>query len=889
VTMQTDEQDIQAGILNQFQKYWSEHISGTGRLHLQLDQKLVETVRFALTPADPTRVDPTVKRSAKFKMRTGLERHVRLVDGKLPSKSRKDGAYEVMVTDSALSQLGMLLGQEYIIRDPRVKKADIRVKPVAVIAENDLNDVYWSSQNLQDERNTLFLPDPLFQSDFVTDRPIAIAKLGALAVSDYRAYDLNTAAYMLDLKSNMAADLMGRYKYCVSTSIWIPGSDVMVAFGERESTLRTLLWSLNVPLFLLISFYFYMVTGMLVERQKAEIALLRSRGASRFHLVAMYAAEFGLLAIVAFAAGPWLGAAFTRVLGATSTFMSFVDRGSLQVQMTGECWLYAAGAVIAAWLINLVPVILATRVSIVDQKRAKAREDKRPAWQLFGFDIALIAIALYGHHVFRGRMADLVKLGLDGKSLSADPLLYTVPTLFILGSGLFLMRIYPLFISLIYRAGRKWWAPQHYSTLLLVSRRNRLYHGLMVFLILTIGTGIYNANTARTLNVNMEDQIRYAGGSDVVLRQHWQNDAPAPAGPQAGQPQGQQTPPPEKINYLEPPFELIQSLPGVDKAAKVFTKEEAEAWLGNKSGKVKLMGIETDVFGETAWMKENLLPYHFYSYLNLMARDEHAVLLSKTAADYYGAKPGDVLDVGWKGIRPTRLVVYGVIDYFPSFNPNLTAVGGSPKDQTPMLIVAHLDTIRNELGVEPYDVWLKLKPGADRQELLDAMKEKHIQLERFDDTLGKISESRMDPFRMAVNGVMSLGFIISLAVSFIGFLLFWLLSLQGRMLQLGIYRAMGISLRRLFGMLLLEQLLTTGAGFLVGIAAGLSTGRIFVPLFQLSFDPGRIVPPFQVISGSGDIIRLAVATCFMLAAALLLLAWILKRMNIYQAVKLGED
>jgi putative ABC transport system permease protein len=62
-----------------------------------------------------------------------------------------------------------------------------------------------------------------------------------------------------------------------------------------------------------------------------------------------------------------------------------------------------------------------------------------------------------------------------------------------------------------------------------------------------------------------------------------------------------------------------------------------------------------------------------------------------------------------------------------------------------------------------------------------------------------------------------------------------------------------------------------------------------VPLFQLSFDPGRIVPPFEVVSGGTDIVRLAVATCFMLAAALVILGWLLKRMNIYQAVKLGED
>jgi putative ABC transport system permease protein len=890
VAMRTDDPKLQAAIVDRFDSYWTSRIASGDRFDLQLNQILMETVRFQLTPADPSRVNPDEKRSGKLAMRSGLEEKVRLVDGKLPAKQTVDGVYEVMVTDNALVELKMLLGQEYVIADPRVKRSDIRVKPVGVIAEQDLSDVYWSRAILGPERNTLFLAEELFLQDFAEDAPITIAKIGALAAADYSMFDLETAAYMIGLKSSMAADMMDRYNFSVSTSVWIPGSDAMTAYADREATLRNLLWSLNVPLFILIGFYLYMVTGMLIERQKSEIAVLRSRGASRLHIMGIYAAEFGLLALLAYAIGPWIGAAFTRILGSTSTFMSFVNRGALHVEMSGESWLYAGGAVAAAWVINLVPVFMATRASIVDQKRAKAREGKRAAWQTYGLDLVLIGIAFYGYYLFHQRMSDLVKLGLDGKSLSADPLLYTVPTLFILGTGLLLIRVYPMFVSLVYRLGRKRWAPQNYSTLLLVSRRNRIYHGLMLFLVLTVGTGIYNANTARTINGNMEDQIWYAGGSDIVLRQHWQNDAPPPQTP--GPPQaGAQAAPavPSRISYLEPPFELVENLPGVESAAKVFTKEEAEAWLGTKSGKVTLKGIETDAFGMAAWMKDNLLPYHFYDYLNLMAPDAHAVLLSKTAADYFGAKTGDVMDVGWEGIRPTRLIVYGVIDYFPSFNPNPSAARGNPNDPSPMLVVGHLDTIQNELAMEPYDVWMKLEPGADRQALLDAMAERGIAIEKFEDTIGEIAESRMDPFRMAINGVMSLGFIVSLVISFIGFMLFWLLSLQGRMLQLGIYRAMGISFRQLLGMLMIEQILTTGAGFLIGIATGLAAGRIFVPLFQLSFDPGKIVPPFEVITDQSDIIRMGISTSLMLAAALLILAWILKRMNIYQAVKLGED
>ncbi|TYP76654.1 ABC transporter permease [Paenibacillus methanolicus] len=887
ITMRDDNPNIQAAIMDRLASYWASNITD-GSLKLLLDQRSMETVRFALTPADPSRVDAEEKRSAKFAARTGLEGKVRVVDGVLPKKEPVNGVYEAMVTDNALVELNMLLGQEYIIDDPRQKGQSIRVKPVAVIAENDLSDAYWSRASLSPERSTLFLPEELFSRDFAEGGPFVFAKIGALAAADYTTFDIETAELLIGLESSMAADMLGNYNFSVSSSAWVPGSDAMTAYADREQTLRVLLWSLNVPLFILIGFYLYMVTGMLIERQKSEIAVLRSRGATRWHVMSIYAMEFGLIAALALAAGPVLGAAFTRMLGSTSTFLSFVDRGALEVRISGESWLYAGGAAVVAWFVGLVPVFLATRNSIVDQNRAKAREGKRPAWQTFGLDIMLLGLSFYGYYIYHQRMRDLIKLGLDGQSLSADPLLYTVPTLFILGASLLLIRAYPLLVSILYRLGRKRWAPQLYSALLLVSRRNRIYHGLMVFLVLTIGTGIYNANTARTINGNMEDQIWYAKGSDIVLRQHWASDAPAPTAPgQAGP--DQQAVTAARINYLEPPLALIEQLPGVERAARVFMKEQSDAWLGNKSGKVRLMGIDTDAFGEAAWMKEGLLPHHFYDYLNLMAPDANAVLLSRTAADHFGAQIGDVMDIGWEGLRPTRFVVYGVVDYFPTFNPNRASAETSQDDGNPMLIVGHLEKIQNELAMEPYDAWIKLAPGTDRLRLLEAIEEMGIALEKFDDTIGEIAQSRLDPFRMAINGVMSLGFIVSLAISFIGFMLFWLLSLQGRMLQLGIYRAMGISFRQLLGMLIVEQLLTTGAGFLIAIATGLTACRIFVPLYQLSFDPGRIVPPFEVISDQADIVRLAAATCIMLVAALLILAWLLKRMNIYQAVKLGED
>ena len=176
----------------------------------------------------------------------------------------------------------------------------------------------------------------------------------------------------------------------------------------------------------------------------------------------------------------------------------------------------------------------------------------------------------------------------------------------------------------------------------------------------------------------------------------------------------------------------------------------------------------------------------------------------------------------------------------------------------PKLVVGHLSYFQNNLAVEPYDVWLKLKPDMTSQALYEALELKHIQIESLVDTKQMLVRSKNDPFQLAVNGVMTLGFLIAIGISFMGFLLYWVLSLSGRILQFGVLRAMGISYAQLIGMLVAEQMLTSGAAVLIGMITGNTASRLFVPLFQLTFDSSSQVPPFQVSFDPNDQLHLYV-------------------------------
>jgi putative ABC transport system permease protein len=839
-----------------------------------------ETVAVRWAPADPARLNPKTDRYAPLIMRKDLEAHIELVDGRLPAKEPANGVIEAVVIDRSLGDLEVVVGSELVTKEEKYEANPVHVRVVGVVREKSPEDLYWNGMPLSRHVNQFIVDESIFESYRESSMPVSFVRL--LAQYEYTQLDLSSAAGLFREKESYNAHL--KQAVSLASNATFPAESVLAQFAEQENRLATLLWSLSVPIFVLIAFYLYMVSSLLIDRQRAEISVLRSRGAGKFQISLVFAMESALLASVAFLIGPWVGAWFTRIIGSSNTFLGFVQRKALRVEITPESLLYAGLAVIAALAINLLPVIMATRFSIVAQKRKAAREGKS-VWHTFGLDFICIALALYGYSTFRRRVDDLVGLGLGSNDLTIDPLLFMVPSLFILGTGLLLLRIYPWIVRLIYYTGRRYWAPSMYASLLLVSRRSGNYHAIMLFLILTLGTGIFHASAAMTLNRNIEEQISYGSGADIVLTQRWIDDTPPPVAPGGAEP----SPSGSAVNYLEPDFERWRNMPGVEAAAKVYVNEEGMVWHKNSYIEtVTLYGIDTDDFGQTAWMKHNLLPHHFYEYLNLISQEPGSVLISKTMADSYGVQVGDSIQLSWEGRNQMTAVVYGIIDYFPAFNPNPPA-GSTSVNRPPMLVVGHLSAFQNNIALEPYRIWLKLQSPEERSGLFQAIRDNRITLTSLTDTIALLQDSRNDPFRMAMNGVMSLSFILSLLISFVGFLLYWGLSMKGRTLQLGVMRAMGLSFRSMLGMLSGEQLLTSGAGIGFGVAAGSAASLVFVPMFQLSFDPGQIVPPFEIMLRAADSVPLFVLTGVMLGLALFMLAMLLRTMKIHQAVKLGED
>lgn len=845
------------------------------------------TDRYVFAPTYPELVDPSVRRIADVGSLSGLEEIVDLVDGRFPAVEPVDGVYEAIVLDSALDTLSMMVGNEFTMMK-RDETTEVRIKVVGTFYPAEGFDLYFSSRFNSSYGTRFFMNSDLFDEVFVEKMQAPIRASNWRFALDYSEMNLQDVANFIHTWK--AHELFMGTHYDSST-IYAPITKMIEPYLEKEKRLRTLLWSLNVPVIIMLSFYLFMVSNLIISRQKTEISVLRSRGASRFQIMAAFTIEGVILGAIALLIGPHLGLYLTKMLGAASGFLEFVSRAPLLAEINSSAYYYALITVLCSLIMTLIPAFIATRVTIVEHKQKMARTERGSFWHKFYIDIILMAISLYGLNNFYRTLEDMQKMGLDSLHFRIDPMLFLIPALFILGLGLFVLRIYPWFISLVYWLGRRWWSATLYSSLIQVARSSRQYQYIMIFLIMTVATGLFSASAARTINQNVEEQISYAAGADLVMSIRWENDAPPPpiAGPGGAPAVEAPVQTNRRVQYSEPPFLPFTQLPGVEHAAKVF-EQEASFRTTVDRGKVKLMAIDTDEFGNTAWFKHDLLDHHLNLYLNLISQDPQAVLISRSLAEQKELAAGDTINLSWSGLPERQFIIYGIIDYFPTFNPfPEESEGGRGEPEAPMLVVAHLERVQNQLALEPYDIWLKLEPDASRAEIREALQQLRIPVLDITDTRGEIAAAKNDPFQLAVNGVMTLGFIISVLISFCGFLLYWILSLISRILQLGIYRAMGVSFRQIVIMLTSEQILTSGAAIMIGMVTGFYTSRLFVPLFQLAFDPTEQVPPFQVAMESSDTMQLFFIVALMVLIGLLILSIMTSRIKLHQAVKLGED
>jgi len=820
-------------------------------------------------------------RYGRFTILSNFYDMIELIGGRLPGDTDPSAGepIEVLISTGCMETLEFVLGRTYqfpyiLNPNPDVGRYERVVKqlPFEIVGVFRTKDEYATSAE--------FFMNPVFNENlFVTEgtfrnlinmEGIEIGWVTWYWLFDHtgvRIHDLpGLVEGMIALESE-AAQISPAARWSRSPL------NLFQRFVGQAQILRTLMFALSIPILGIVLYYIVLAAQLMVNSRRAEIAMLQSRGAGKFQICATYVIEWCILGAIALAVSPYLGLFIAQIMGASRGFLSFVDRDPLPVQLYSDPYVFASAAMALTVAVIIVPVLSAARQSIVNYKQEVSRKRRKPLWQVIPVDFILIAFSGWGYYTLRKQ----AEAGIVDQSIILNPSLFLIPAVLMLGVGLLTLRVFPWIIRLLDRLTAGWSQVAWSMTLKQLYRSPEQYNPLILLIILTLALGIYSSSTARTMDRNFTDRLSYEVGAEVVITEKWVE--PMPLESIMITPTGEEiSTGVEEPKVFEPPFYVHENLEGVEAAARVM-RINATLQSPARFAGVTILAINPHEFAKVAWYREDLLDYHINAYLNLLIARPGGVLVEENALKTSQLEPGDIISVQLRGVSdPVQFQVLAPVKYWPTLYPS----------DGPFLI-ADIDYVRSVLPIEPYDVWLKMAPGASLSEIVEKLREEGVYVATIKDLRNMLVEGKRDPQRMGLYGMLSTGFLVAALITIMGFLLYTFLSLRNRTLQFGVLRAIGLKVRQLVLMLVYEQIFTVGLAVVVGTVLGEQVSSLFLPMLKLSVDSQRDVPPFLVVVEWADKLKIYLVLGVALLIGMIGLQIFISTLKINQAVKLGED
>lgn len=852
------------GKINEYQTIWSKYLTEIDVLNRQ--------TRLKLTAETSQGSYGSKGNYLSVSYMPDMLSHTQILKGTDYENYSGSDYYPCIMSESVMDQCGLIVGETIdFVQWKDDSGNSLKLVVAGIFREQDSTDLFWYTAP-NDFEKEIFVNEADFDE--------ILEKYDVETVY----YDHATLLDFEDIQNSNVDDVL----YYLDQFHELDGSfvdtmqDMLKDFASGRKSVNIMLWVLELPIFGMVLAFIYMVSGQIIETERNEIAMLKSRGFSRSQVIILYAVQSGVLAVGGIILGVPLGYGLCKLSAETTDFLTFSGTDSRLYRFVPIMLVYGVIAALIGIIFILIPVVRYSNVSIVEHKSGYG-ENKKMFWEKYFLDILLLGLSLYLLYNFNQSIDNLRVKALEGNKM--DPMIFMDTILFILAFGLLTLRLMHYLVKLVYTIGKKKWKPAAYVSFLQITRTFSRQGFISVFMILTVSMGLFNANAARTINRNNEDRIVYECGTDVVLQEKWQAKPYRDSDFKV------------RYTYIEPDYVKYTQLVSdglCESVARVIRYDRTVANSGTKSvTDCMVMGINTKDFGETAYLKEELYgDNHWFNWLNAMGQRENGAVISRNLAEELGIEEGSV--VNFNGLsngevdseQVMRCYVCAIVDAWPGYDQYYYEDG---KQKERYLIVANYAAMTKNMETTPYEIWCRLSENVTADDLYETLQERDISIESYHSVQDNIYDMKNSPDIQITNGMFTLGFIIALVLCGVGFLIYWISSIRQREFLFGVYRAMGMSVANVNHMLVNEHIFSTLLSVIAGGLVGMAATFLYTKLFGVVYLPEKHNLDIYIYFETGDIVKLFAVIAAMIVICMLILRRLIRSLNITQALKLGEE
>jgi len=756
-------------------------------------------------------------------------RHLQILAGDPLDDDGRSGPDEldVWMHREMAATLGLDVGETFTVA-PAVNQPPTTIRVRGFWQAADPTDSYWFRNPNAALKDVLFVR----RQDYI-DRVQPLIAGGSRFASWQIALDdshLNPAfarAYAEGFERGMAVV----NKYVPGAKLDVSALDSLKEFVQRKTALTVLLLGFNIPALGFLLYFLVLISAIVARSHQRETSLMVSRGARVGDVLGLVMVEEFLLFTVGAPLGVGAGMALAVGMGYTDSFLTFTARPLLPVSLQGINFTLIAVALVISLLARLLPAFRSTRQSIVAYESNYGRPQAAPLWRRAYLDFLLIAPTVYAYQQLgnRGALALLAQNSTD--ELFQDPLLLLVPALFIFTASLLVMRFFPLLMNLFdaIASALPWTAP--HLALRQLGRHSHGYLNPLLLVVICLGLGIYAHSMAASLDQWLTDRVYYRVGSDISFRPYTEN-----AEDNVG------------AEWI-PQISAFAELPGVIRAGRVGDYDASMEIPGNRSVRMRFLAVDRAEFAAAAWFRPDFAGESLGGLMNRLASSADSVLVSRRFLADRLLRIGDTI-VLWvtldTGIRvQSQFTVAGVYTYFPTVYPEHDAV------------IGNLDYLALLGGaVFPHNIWLRVQEGVDGKSLMAAVARLGIDPIEWQDSRAIIAQEKAQTERIGIFGTLTVGFLAAALMAVLALLVHSYASLQERLYQFGVLRALGALRRQLVAQLSIEYSLLVLYGTLAGSIIGAYASELFTPFFRSASQSKVMLPPLLPVIARDEIVRL---------------------------------